>query len=118
MPVLKFIVQKSTLAGVEAALVVRIDGFQLPGAVDRRHSASTLSRNAVRVRPSGSVTKPSSSIRKSPMYGAAAPRPPVGLISTMLRAAVSVKVVPTKNPLFCPTFAPVIPLISDRYCHQ
>ena len=29
----------------------------------------------------------------------------------MLRAALSVKVVPTKNPLFTPTFAPLIPLV-------
>ena len=44
-----------------------VDGFQLPGAVDARRLASTLFRNAVRVRPSGSATKPSFSTRKFPM---------------------------------------------------
>ena len=44
------------------------------------------------------------------MNGAAAPRAPVkGLMSTMSRAALSVKVVPTAKPFMIPRFAPLIP---------
>ena len=56
MPVLKLIVQKSTLAGVVGALVVvsMVSSFQVPliAPLD-----STLFRNAVRVCPSGSDNK-------------------------------------------------------------
>ena len=77
MPLAKFKVQKSTLDGVDGALVVVsiVSSFQVPLMSPL---ASTLLRNAVKVRPSGSATKPSFSTRKSPTYGADAPRPPVG----------------------------------------
>ena len=104
--VLKFNVQKSTVAGVVGAVVLRVDGFQLPGAVDRAASASTLLRNAVRVRPSGSVTNADRFQPGSLQCTGPLPRVhQLALISTMLRAALSVKVVPTRNPLFTPTFA-------------
>ena len=91
----------------------RINGFQLPGAVD-----VAIGQHFIEKCCQGFARQDQQRSRRSRLgsFRYREPMPHVHqseLISTMLRAALSVKVVPTKNPLFTPTFAPVMPLVAD-----
>ena len=94
MPVLKFNDQKFTNEGVVGGVVFesRVSNCQVPLMAPL---AITFARKVFNLRPSGSETKLSFSTRKSPTAGPATALAPAALESTMLRAALSMNVVPT-----------------------